>query len=129
VAWSSADRGELGAPVNLVSPEEAKGLEFDAVIVVEPEHIVTGDPRGHRMLYVALTRTTRYLDVVCFGDPLPLTVPPVAEPPHVDPVEPFTARDGQRLAAHLAAQVRAAVPRQRQGEVLELVVKMLADQE
>jgi DNA helicase IV len=129
VAWSSADRGELGAPVNLVGPEEAKGLEFDAVIVVEPEHIVTADPRGHRMLYVALTRTTRYLDVVCFGDPLPLTVPPVTEPPHLDPVEPFTARDGQRLAAHLAAQVRAAVPRQRQGEVLELVAEMLADRE
>jgi superfamily I DNA/RNA helicase len=128
VAWSSADRGELGAPVNLVSPEEAKGLEFDAVIVVEPEHIVTADPRGHRMLYVALTRTTRYLDVVCFGDPLPLALPPVVPQEEAEP-QLFSARDGRRLAEHLAAQVRAAVPRQRRGEVLNLIAELLADRD
>lgn len=126
VAWSSADRGELGERVNLVSPEEAKGLEFDAVIVVEPEHVVAADPRGHRMLYVALTRTTRYLDVVCFGEPLPMEPPPVTPPPAPAP-DLFSARDGRRLAAHLAAQVRVAVPRQRRGEVLELIAELLDD--
>jgi DNA helicase IV len=70
--WSSADRGELGLAINLVSPQEAKGLEFDAVIVVEPEDIVAADPRGHRMLYIAMTRTTGYLDVVCAKAALPL---------------------------------------------------------
>lgn len=70
VAWRAASAGELGPGVNLVSPQEAKGLEFDAVVVVEPEEIVAEDPRGHRLLYIALTRTTRYLSIVCFGDPL-----------------------------------------------------------
>lgn len=74
VAWSSADRGELGRAINLVSPQEAKGLEFDAVVVAEPEEIVAADPRGHRLLYVAMTRTTGYLDIVCTGEPLPLNV-------------------------------------------------------
>ena len=74
ISWSSADRGELGRAINLVSPQEAKGLEFDAVIVAEPEEIVAGDPRGHRLLYVAMTRTIGYLDVVCAGEPLPLRV-------------------------------------------------------
>ena len=74
VSWSSADRGELGKAINLVSPQEAKGLEFDAVVVAEPEEVVAADPRGHRLLYVAMTRTVGYLDVVCAGEPLPLKV-------------------------------------------------------
>nr|WP_221381689.1 UvrD-helicase domain-containing protein [Actinoplanes polyasparticus] len=70
VAWRAASRSELGQGVNLVSPQEAKGLEFDATVVVEPKDIVAEDERGHRLLYVALTRTTRYLHVVGV---LPLT--------------------------------------------------------
>ncbi len=80
VAWQDADAGELGSRVNLLTPRAAKGLEFDAVVVVEPADIVADDRHGHRLLYVAFTRTTRYLDVVCVGDPLPLTVPPPAQP-------------------------------------------------
>ncbi|MEO3778207.1 ATP-binding domain-containing protein, partial [Micromonospora sp. B11E3] len=74
VAWRSASEGELGPGINIVGPHEAKGLEFDAVVVVEPVDIVADDVRGHRLLYVALTRTTRYLDVVCSGSPLPTGV-------------------------------------------------------
>ncbi len=72
VAWRAASAGELGPGINVVSPQESKGLEFDAVVVVEPEDIVAEDERGHRLLYVAMTRTTRYLDIVCVGSPLPL---------------------------------------------------------
>jgi UvrD-like helicase C-terminal domain len=125
--WSSAERGELGSAINLVSPDEAKGLEFDAVIVVEPEQIVAGDARGHRMLYVALTRTTRYLDVVCVGEPLPLIVP---DPPP-DVVDAggsgFTDRDLRRLAEYVAGQVRGAAPRPRWGEVLDQAARLLAE--
>ncbi|GID31976.1 hypothetical protein Abr02nite_69590 [Paractinoplanes brasiliensis] len=64
VAWRAASRNELGQGVNLVSPHEAKGLEFDATVVVEPRDIIAEDERGHRLLYVALTRTTRYLAVI-----------------------------------------------------------------
>ncbi|MBU2668247.1 UvrD-helicase domain-containing protein [Actinoplanes bogorensis] len=79
VAWRAASRNELGQGVNLVSPQEAKGLEFDATVVVEPRDIIAEDERGHRLLYVALTRTTRYLHVV---GPLPTAEPPsfVIEP-------------------------------------------------
>jgi DNA helicase IV len=128
LTWSSADRGELGSAINLVSPQEVKGLEFDALVVVEPEQIVADDPRGHRLLYVALTRTTRYLDVVCVGEPVPLTVPaPPPEPERAEP-EPFGAREVQRLAAHLAAQVRSAAPPPAWRDVLTEVVRQLAEE-
>jgi DNA helicase IV len=48
----------------------AKGLEFDAVVVVEPGRIVAAGPRGLRRLYVALTRAVSVLHVV-HADPLP----------------------------------------------------------
>ncbi|WP_345631355.1 HelD family protein [Rugosimonospora acidiphila] len=124
VEWSSADRGELGAAVNLVSPREAKGLEFDAVIVVEPEQIVAGDERGHRMLYVALTRATRHLDIVCVGEPLPLSVPASA-PTTRDGVAAFGERDVRRLAEHLAGQVRGAAPEQAWPGILHRLAELL----
>jgi DNA helicase IV len=71
VRWSNAAQGDLGSGINLLSPLEAKGLEFDAVIVVEPELIIAEDPRGHRLLYVALTRTTRHLTVISTGAGVP----------------------------------------------------------
>jgi hypothetical protein len=50
--------------LSLLSVDEAKGLEFDGVLVVAPEEIVAGSPRGWNDLYVALTRATRRLGVV-----------------------------------------------------------------
>jgi DNA helicase IV len=41
-----------------------KGLEIDESLVVEPSRIVELDPQGLRLLYVALTRSTRSLTVV-----------------------------------------------------------------
>ena len=65
MSWTDANRdGELGATITLVTATETKGLEFDAVVVVEPEEIVREDQRGLRLLYVALTRATKYLTVV-----------------------------------------------------------------
>ncbi|WP_025274912.1 HelD family protein [Haloglycomyces albus] len=52
-----------------VTPRQAKGLEYDTVIVVEPDRIAT-DPQGLRDLYVALTRATRQLGVVSTSLPL-----------------------------------------------------------
>ncbi|MDQ1292557.1 MAG: hypothetical protein QG608_437 [Actinomycetota bacterium] len=72
VRWSDVSRGDLGLSINLVRPEEAKGLEFDAVVVVEPHEIATGGPQGLRLLYVALTRTTQFLSVVHSRSPLPI---------------------------------------------------------
>lgn len=42
----------------------SKGLEFDEVIVVAPDHIVAQSPQGLQDLYVALTRATHGLVVV-----------------------------------------------------------------
>jgi len=60
----------LDAPVAVLSASEAKGLEFDHVVVVEPARLVTADVNGLRLLYVVLTRATKSL-VVVHSDPLP----------------------------------------------------------
>ena len=52
----------------VLTPAQAKGLEFDSVIVVDPEGIEQASPRGRADLYVALTRTTRRLGLVSPGD-------------------------------------------------------------
>ncbi|BDT91866.1 DNA helicase [Nocardia sputorum] len=53
-----------------VAASETKGLEYDAVLVVAPERILAGGPRGAAELYVALTRATQRLGVLHQG-PLP----------------------------------------------------------
>ena len=73
----------LGAGLVVLPADEANGLEFDSVIVVEPSLVASvGDEpagesppvpttRGLRTLYVALTRPTRRLAVV-HAEPLPV---------------------------------------------------------
>jgi DNA helicase IV len=62
----------LDAPVAVLTVAEAKGLEFDAVVVADPAAILAAGPHGANDLYVALTRTTARLGVVHPGD-----LPPV----------------------------------------------------
>jgi DNA helicase IV len=50
--------------VRCVSSLEAKGLEFDAVVVVSPGALAAEAATGMRRLYVALTRATQRLTVV-----------------------------------------------------------------
>ena len=45
----------------VTDPLTAKGLEYDAVLVVEPDRIVSETPGGVRALYVALTRAAHRL--------------------------------------------------------------------
>jgi DNA helicase IV len=47
--------------VAVLTPVEAKGLEYDGVLVVTPDDIVAESPGGVRALYVALTRPTQRL--------------------------------------------------------------------
>ncbi len=61
--------GPPGVP-GTVPAAETKGLEFDAVLVVEPERILADGPRGAAELYVALTRATQRLGVLHVA-PLP----------------------------------------------------------
>jgi DNA helicase IV len=59
---------DLDAPVTVLTVAQAKGLEFDAVILVDPAAMVAESPRGLNDLYVALTRTTHRLTVVHQGE-------------------------------------------------------------
>jgi DNA helicase IV len=54
----------LDSPVVVLTVRQAKGLEFDAVLVVDPARILAESPRGWGDLYVALTRTTKRLGVL-----------------------------------------------------------------
>ncbi|MEU9354465.1 UvrD-helicase domain-containing protein [Streptomyces griseoloalbus] len=54
----------LGDRVVALGSLEAKGLEYDATIVVSPAEIADESPAGLRVLYVALTRATQQLTVV-----------------------------------------------------------------
>ncbi|MEW1610420.1 MULTISPECIES: UvrD-helicase domain-containing protein [unclassified Streptomyces] len=55
---------ELGERVVALGSLEAKGLEYDATVVLSPAEIADESPAGLRVLYVALTRATQQLTVV-----------------------------------------------------------------
>ena len=86
----------LAAGLVLLPADETNGLEFDAVVVVEPALVaavgeeVTGESppvattRGLRTLYVALTRPTRRLAVV-HALPLPVSLSSPGVPPSLRP--------------------------------------------
>lgn len=58
----------LESPAVLLTVDQAKGLEFDSVLVVEPAEILAESARGLNDLYVALTRTTQRLGIVHAGE-------------------------------------------------------------
>jgi DNA helicase IV len=70
--WTEADRRELGVGlpdrVQVLDVLEAKGLEFDAGLIVAPEQVAAQSPTGLRTLYVAVSRATQRL-VVLTTDP------------------------------------------------------------
>ncbi len=55
---------QLTARVTVLPVRQAKGLEFDAVVVVDPSSILAATRRGANDLYVAVTRATKRLTVV-----------------------------------------------------------------
>lgn len=59
-------RGAAGLelPLAVLTAREAKGLEFDTVLIVDPRGIVAETPRGAAALYVAATRPTQRLAMV-----------------------------------------------------------------
>ncbi|WP_128983777.1 HelD family protein [Streptomyces roseicoloratus] len=61
----------LGDRVVALGSLEAKGLEYDATVVVSPAEIADESPAGLRVLYVALTRSTQALSVISGERDLP----------------------------------------------------------
>jgi DNA helicase IV len=58
----------LDAAVALLTVVQCKGLEFDRVVIADPQGILDQSPNGGRDLYVALTRSTHRLVVVHEGE-------------------------------------------------------------
>ncbi len=67
-----AEPGEVDPdrPLVVLPAHLAKGLEFDAVVVVEPADIAAVEPHGARLLFVALTRAVQHL-ALAHARPLP----------------------------------------------------------
>ncbi|MCS7476917.1 HelD family protein [Umezawaea endophytica] len=62
----STTPADLTGPVVLLTPDQAKGLEFDSVLIADPAAILDAAPND---LYVAMTRATQRLGVVYPGEP------------------------------------------------------------
>ncbi len=62
------EQSDLERPVVVLTVQQAKGLEFDTVLIGDPAGILAESPRGLNDLYVALTRTTQRLGVVHSGE-------------------------------------------------------------
>ena len=76
----------LAANLVVLPADDANGLEFDAVIVVQPAAVARRDgtrgsttKRGLRSLYVAMTRPTRRLTVLG-TEPIPSSSSPSTQP-------------------------------------------------
>jgi DNA helicase IV len=105
----------FGAGVTLAAPRDVKGLEFDAVVVVEPGHILDDDPRGHRLLYIALTRSTGHLHLVGAAEDLPAdhaahpgATAPAGPPPPPD-LSPGVAENIDMVVQSLAETLLATL--------------------
>ncbi len=58
---------DLTSPVVVLTVRQAKGLEFDSVLIADPAGLLAESPRGLNDLYVALTRATQRVGVVHEG--------------------------------------------------------------
>jgi len=67
VPFATSARAVEAGRVTVLAPPEAKGLEFDGVVVVEPAEILAL-PGGPGLLYIALTRAVQHLAVVFSGE-------------------------------------------------------------
>lgn len=60
----AAGQWSLESPLVVLDVGQAKGLEFDSVVLLEPAELLAQSARGVGDLYVALTRCTQRLTVV-----------------------------------------------------------------
>jgi DNA helicase IV len=67
---ADVDGPDLDKQVVVLTVSQAKGLEFDSVLIADPAQILGESPRGLSDLYVAMTRATQRLGVVHPG-PVP----------------------------------------------------------
>ncbi|MFF3020323.1 HelD family protein [Streptomyces sp. NPDC057939] len=82
--------------VSVLAATQAKGMEYDHVLVVEPATIADRGPAGLRQLYVALTRSTQSLTIL-----------------HTAPLPAVLAGSGADPGAHASAPLPAAAAVER----------------
>ena len=63
ISFNNLATGSLGTGINLVPVSRQKGLEFDTVILIEPQSIIDIPRVGLRQLYVSLSRALRSLHI------------------------------------------------------------------
>lgn len=80
IPFGTAGREALEQRLTVLTVDDAKGLEFDSVTVVEPNRMVSDSPQGLRALYVAFTRATQRLTIV-HSEPLPSSLAEVTSHP------------------------------------------------
>ena len=61
---SGSDPALLDASTAILRVDQAKGLEFDSVLIADPGAILRESPRGASDLYVAVTRATKRVGVI-----------------------------------------------------------------
>jgi DNA helicase IV len=77
VGVNRADAESVGPGVTLIPASEVKGLEFESVLVVDSDGIALQEGGGLRLLYIAVTRTTKRLTMVFSKSAIPLDLSPV----------------------------------------------------
>lgn len=61
------ETGDLSKSITILSAVASKGLEFDVVVLVDPASIAGQSVHGARLLYVAMTRCTKSLEILHDG--------------------------------------------------------------
>jgi DNA helicase IV len=68
IAFTILENNSPTEGLNIVPVSRQKGLEFDDVILVEPQDIINIEEIGLRQLYVAVTRSLRGLSIYSTGE-------------------------------------------------------------
>lgn len=115
-----------GERATVITAAEAKGLEFDHVVLVEPAEVAARAPGGHGLLYVALTRCTRSLVIVHSG-PVPRMLRPASSDseegdPMIDaPAAANGAGPAETAFGAFIAELESTVREERRSNVHERV--------
>lgn len=100
--WGDPTHGGAMRSVNLVTPEASKGLEFESVVVVDPQSVLDQD-NGARLLYITLTRTTKRLDILAPSGEIPEIIADafphakVIDEPALD-LDPVISEEGEAVS-------------------------------
>ncbi|GGV24534.1 hypothetical protein GCM10010182_53900 [Actinomadura cremea] len=104
----------------VIGAADAKGLEFDHVVLVEPAAIVGEGLSGAGRLYVAATRCTRSLTVV-HSAPLPRVLLPGSDAPDETRKDTEVTNESADGFEAFVAEIEAAVREERSSTVHENV--------